>query len=609
MKKMQCEVCGSHEIRKIDDATFACQSCGVQYDKAEVQKLLVEVTGSVKIDHSDEVDNHIKRAEQFEEAGNLQKASDHYNAALDLDATNTTAQDKVQDLSKKSQYENFYIVDAHMTDADVMDAFLHELAATENIACDIYKEIDIQKVSNTYRVFGFLKGTYKCNWSATICHREYVNETVYKDRYDPNTRKSYKEPTTQKVEHITRHPASGERVYNAEQLLCACDPLKRYAQPYNAVACESMSVNFEELQNAKYGSYNVQRLNAAAITEQDGTVLYKGIPVDFTVDQQRVATRKKEITDLADQQCCDHIIANMGGDFHENLSATKTVVRESMAYVCIPVQIIEYTYKSQSYYAICDLVSRTTTISKLYPCDSVLNESRNALSANNADAQSWPAEFAGGIFFEVVGFICLVIASMAKNGDTAGIMGVAFLVVGLIMMLVGVVKRGNKQKQFAQQSKEAKSTIYNPRNLALSHSYEAFFAVLDNNGSINDAKNAIPDIMSVEDTFVQISEAGDFKEFSVANDADTDKEETVIDEKSDELLKLQQQKKVPIILITIGLIAMSILGPLLGAVGVVFMLAGVVMLIIGVVKLSKINKAIAACDQELQALRDTWLKN
>ena len=44
MKKMQCEVCGSIDIKKLDDTTFECQECGVQYDKNEVMKLLVEVS-------------------------------------------------------------------------------------------------------------------------------------------------------------------------------------------------------------------------------------------------------------------------------------------------------------------------------------------------------------------------------------------------------------------------------------------------------------------------------------------------------------------------------------------------------------------------------------
>ena len=43
MKKMKCEVCGSTEIKKIDDSIFECQSCGVQYSKEEAVKLLVEL--------------------------------------------------------------------------------------------------------------------------------------------------------------------------------------------------------------------------------------------------------------------------------------------------------------------------------------------------------------------------------------------------------------------------------------------------------------------------------------------------------------------------------------------------------------------------------------
>lgn len=44
IKKMKCEVCGSTSIKKVSDTTFECQECGVQYDKNEVMKLLVEVS-------------------------------------------------------------------------------------------------------------------------------------------------------------------------------------------------------------------------------------------------------------------------------------------------------------------------------------------------------------------------------------------------------------------------------------------------------------------------------------------------------------------------------------------------------------------------------------
>jgi len=91
MKKMQCEVCGSTEIKKVDDAIFECQSCGVQYSKEEVQKLLVELTGEVKIDRTEEIENSLKRAEQFLEKGDSSKALEYYNKVLDLDPNNEAA--------------------------------------------------------------------------------------------------------------------------------------------------------------------------------------------------------------------------------------------------------------------------------------------------------------------------------------------------------------------------------------------------------------------------------------------------------------------------------------------------------------------------------------
>jgi hypothetical protein len=57
MKKMQCEVCGSTDIKKIDDSIFECQSCGVQYSKDEVQKLLVEIPDMAGTDVSQELEN------------------------------------------------------------------------------------------------------------------------------------------------------------------------------------------------------------------------------------------------------------------------------------------------------------------------------------------------------------------------------------------------------------------------------------------------------------------------------------------------------------------------------------------------------------------------
>ena len=150
MKKMQCEVCGSNEIKKVGDGVFECQSCGVQYSKEEVQKLLVEITGKVKIDHTDEVQNNIKRGNQYEQSGNTAKAKEYYNKALDLDADNVEAQENIKKASEMQQFDKYYIIEPDVNPEDNVKDFLKQLAATENIACDIYKEISIKNVTEKF---------------------------------------------------------------------------------------------------------------------------------------------------------------------------------------------------------------------------------------------------------------------------------------------------------------------------------------------------------------------------------------------------------------------------------------------------------------------------
>ncbi len=38
MNHFICEICGNTEMKKIDDTTFECQNCGVQYDSIELEK-------------------------------------------------------------------------------------------------------------------------------------------------------------------------------------------------------------------------------------------------------------------------------------------------------------------------------------------------------------------------------------------------------------------------------------------------------------------------------------------------------------------------------------------------------------------------------------------
>jgi hypothetical protein len=91
MKKIQCEVCGSHEVRKVGDDLFQCQYCGVQYSNSELKKLLVEVVGEVEIDKTKETQNALKLAYDAYNGQNYQQAYSYFSIALQNDYNNPDA--------------------------------------------------------------------------------------------------------------------------------------------------------------------------------------------------------------------------------------------------------------------------------------------------------------------------------------------------------------------------------------------------------------------------------------------------------------------------------------------------------------------------------------
>jgi uncharacterized Zn finger protein (UPF0148 family)/NADH:ubiquinone oxidoreductase subunit 3 (subunit A) len=67
MKQLKCEMCGSTDVVK-QDGMFVCQVCGTKYSVEEAKKMMiegtVEVTGTVKIDNSNQVENILINAKR-----------------------------------------------------------------------------------------------------------------------------------------------------------------------------------------------------------------------------------------------------------------------------------------------------------------------------------------------------------------------------------------------------------------------------------------------------------------------------------------------------------------------------------------------------------------
>ncbi len=94
MKQLTCEMCGSNDLIK-QDGVFVCQSCGCKYSVEEAKKMMVEgtveVTGTVKVDSSDELENLYQLARRAKDTDNNENATKYYDMILIKDPTNWEA--------------------------------------------------------------------------------------------------------------------------------------------------------------------------------------------------------------------------------------------------------------------------------------------------------------------------------------------------------------------------------------------------------------------------------------------------------------------------------------------------------------------------------------
>ena len=80
MKQLTCEMCGSNDLVK-QEGVFVCQSCGCKYSVEEAKKMMVEgtveVTGTVKVDNSDELENLYQIARRAKDTENNENAQSY----------------------------------------------------------------------------------------------------------------------------------------------------------------------------------------------------------------------------------------------------------------------------------------------------------------------------------------------------------------------------------------------------------------------------------------------------------------------------------------------------------------------------------------------------
>lgn len=88
MKALTCEMCGSSNLIK-EDGVFVCQSCGTKYSVEEAKKMMV--SGTVKIDNTDELRNLYEIARRAKDADNSENAAKYYDMILVKDPSSWEA--------------------------------------------------------------------------------------------------------------------------------------------------------------------------------------------------------------------------------------------------------------------------------------------------------------------------------------------------------------------------------------------------------------------------------------------------------------------------------------------------------------------------------------
>lgn len=94
---MVCPQCGA-QVQLDDSREFGfCSYCGT---KIVQDKVVVEHRGSVSIDHSAEINNFLRRANEFYQRHDTDNAELYYNKVLDLDFDNEAARNGLQQIYK-----------------------------------------------------------------------------------------------------------------------------------------------------------------------------------------------------------------------------------------------------------------------------------------------------------------------------------------------------------------------------------------------------------------------------------------------------------------------------------------------------------------------------
>ncbi len=529
---MQCEVCGSTDIKKVDDSIFECQSCGVQYDKSEVQKLLVELTGEVKIDHSEEIENALKRAQQFLDEGDFSKASEYYNKVLDLDPNNEPAQRAINEINEKNVSQRkkeqdearrrssaVRVLKHNVDPSEGINYFLRALKNAPDVAPDIFKEIEIMSVTQGYYPFSVVDKQYSGTYDGIACYRKQVPYTDYEtktDYHNKNQDGSYKKvqvAVTKYREEIDRQKVNGSFLVDHFGIFSVSQKLNgtfTSIAPDKYDAALSSDKYFDEILGAELqrthfndvilqqiekqitGSYNAIK---TALTEVR-TAEEKTIGEIEIFSGSSDANWENRITDLfaseVQSKAGDKVNSIIPGDFNEDVHYRWSEKYSNVQTIYLPIQTIEYAYRGKFYLAAMLLVKSNSVIHS-YPCTTEVKsvESTAEKAITTAKRKPFPPLLITlyGIF--VVGLIAAFWLGVVKEDGAQAIFWLIFGgvcgVPAIIWNMIWKARKNAAVKKEVIENTDTLDKVKTKYSLELANGAQEFFKVYTGLASVENA--------------------------------------------------------------------------------------------------------------------------
>jgi len=469
MKKMQCEVCGGATIKKVEDDLFECQNCGVQYNKGEVQKLLVEITGEVKIDHSEDAERMVKRAKQYEEKGNNEKAAEYYEKALDYDPDNEELQKNVN--KDDDVLENQYVLPPDIESEKAIENLLGTIASKEKLIPDFFTDFKITSQVQKYYPFVLYTSEVKGTFMATACYNvevPYVTTETKRVKLSNGTYINQEVPVTKTRTEVNRTPASGFFNESIADSYSISPELNKFiltdkisAKNFNELTIHNKPEDDKSLSNIEMFK-NTERVLTKLVLEErehlvpffkksfkatkDNIVTYDGFEIAFDTKDKTWADRaSSEFNSYIDYKCRASCSYNCPGDFNENLTYSISSMDTNKIVVWLPIETVEYTYKGETFKALQILNSNYNKISFIYPKDKESVE----LDKNLKDKED---KISTGLVISFIGLGIVILGGCFLQIEICIILGLLMDVIGLIVWGIERLKIKKAKKLLEEQN-------------------------------------------------------------------------------------------------------------------------------------------------------------